>query len=337
MITAAVHERIVSAAGAYGHGSGRLRERAVDRRRGHLQIARPLHRPAHHHHAAGIAVDQLAAVRRRSRVTATTSGGTLSYQWYEGASGTTTTPVGTNSPTFTTPALTATKSYWVRVSNECGNVASNAATVTVCIPPGIGTHPASTTINSGQTATLTVTATGSGPFTYQWYEGARRFRLGRRICSTLDAAASRARRGIGRGIYVLDRVIPPAPDVQLARQASESDFDLLLRSGDDFTRELGMPDRGDGPRVTRESIVAGQRFLWCDPEPVCSCSIAGPTPSGIRVNFVYTQPHNRRRGYASAATAAVSRAIINLGKKFCFLFTDLANPTSNKFLSRHRV
>src|SRR5204862_5561579 len=98
-------------------------------------------------------------------VTATTSGGTLSYQWYEGASGTTTTPVGTNSSTFTTPALTATKSYWVRVSDTCGSANSSTATVTVCHAPGITTHPATPTITSRATATLSTVPSRTGPLT----------------------------------------------------------------------------------------------------------------------------------------------------------------------------
>ena len=55
------------------------------------------------------------------------------YQWYQGASGDTSTPVGTNSASFTTPALSETSSYWVRVSNDLspGGVDSDAATVTV--------------------------------------------------------------------------------------------------------------------------------------------------------------------------------------------------------------
>ena len=106
-------------------------------------------------------------------VTASGSG-PINYQWYEGASGTTTTPVGTNSDTFTTPALSATKSYWVRVTSTCNgsaSVNSNAAAVTVCAPPGFATQPASKTIATGSATTLTVTASGSGPFSYQWYEG----------------------------------------------------------------------------------------------------------------------------------------------------------------------
>jgi len=60
-----------------------------------------------------------------------TTGTTLVYQWYIGASGVTTTPVGgaTSASVSVTPASTTT--YWVRVSNGCGTVDSTAATVTV--------------------------------------------------------------------------------------------------------------------------------------------------------------------------------------------------------------
>ncbi|MGZ6209435.1 MAG: Ig-like domain-containing protein [Syntrophales bacterium] len=58
----------------------------------------------------------------------------LSYQWYRGSSGNTSTPVGTNSSSYTTPALTQTTSYWVRVTNSCGSANSNTATITVTVP-----------------------------------------------------------------------------------------------------------------------------------------------------------------------------------------------------------
>lgn len=97
----------------------------------------------------------------------------LSYQWYRGTSGNTSNPVGTNSNTYTTPALTSTTSYWVRVSNSCGQADSNTATVTVgsCVSPSITSQPANQTIDSGQTATLSVSANGTAPLAYQWYQG----------------------------------------------------------------------------------------------------------------------------------------------------------------------
>lgn len=55
----------------------------------------------------------------------------LAYQWYLGASGDTTVTVGTNSASYTTPALSASASYWVRVSNSAGSADSAAALLVV--------------------------------------------------------------------------------------------------------------------------------------------------------------------------------------------------------------
>jgi len=61
----------------------------------------------------------------------TATGTSLSYQWYIGASGNTGSPVSGGTGTSLTVSPTATTSYWVRVSNSCGSVNSNTATVTV--------------------------------------------------------------------------------------------------------------------------------------------------------------------------------------------------------------
>jgi hypothetical protein len=59
------------------------------------------------------------------------SGPGLSYQWYAGASGVTANPVGANSSSYTTAALTNNTKYWVRVSNINGSADSAAAEITV--------------------------------------------------------------------------------------------------------------------------------------------------------------------------------------------------------------
>src|SRR5262249_59764480 len=75
--------------------------------------------------------------------------------------------VGVKSGAFTTSALTTTTSYWVRVTNSSGNADSATATITVTSggAPTITTQPASQSIASGATATLSVVLTGTGPFT----------------------------------------------------------------------------------------------------------------------------------------------------------------------------
>ncbi|HKC26186.1 MAG TPA: hypothetical protein VKF32_15690, partial [Thermoanaerobaculia bacterium] len=64
-------------------------------------------------------------------VTASGSGA-LTYQWFRGVAGDAANAIpGATSPSFTTPALSATTSYWVRVRNDCGPVDSATATITV--------------------------------------------------------------------------------------------------------------------------------------------------------------------------------------------------------------
>ncbi len=60
--------------------------------------------------------------------------GPFTYQWFTGSSGLVNFPLaGGTTPNFTTAAINDTTSYWVRVTNPCGSVDSQTATITV--PP----------------------------------------------------------------------------------------------------------------------------------------------------------------------------------------------------------
>ena len=98
---------------------------------------------------------------------AATGTGTLTYQWKKGG----TAISGATASTYTTPTTVAGdngSSFTVTITNSVGNVTSNAATLTVNVPPSITTQPVSHTVTVEQTATFTVTATSSGTLTYQW-------------------------------------------------------------------------------------------------------------------------------------------------------------------------
>jgi uncharacterized protein len=81
-------------------------------------------------------------------------------------------------------------------------------------------------------------------------------------------------------------------------------------------------------------------LLWEDGgETVSLAGWGGPTPNGIRIGPVYTPPELRGRGYATALTAELSQRLLDGGlfeggRRFCFLYTDLANPTSNAIYER---
>ena len=75
-------------------------------------------------------------------------------------------------------------------------------------------------------------------------------------------------------------------------------------------------------------------YFWDHEGPRTLAGSAGPTPHGIRVGPIFTPPEHRNHGYASACTAELSRLLLERGYQFCFLYTDLANPTSNRIYQR---
>jgi hypothetical protein len=87
------------------------------------------------------------------------------------------------------------------------------------------------------------------------------------------------------------------------------------------------PDRSELLRRLR----AGRLWFWVD-ETGERVHLTGANPPSFgvaRVGPVYTPPAQRGRGWASNAVAEVSRRIQAEGARAC-LFTDQANPTSNK-------
>jgi hypothetical protein len=134
-------------------------------------------------------------------------------------------------------------------------------------------------------------------------------------------------------IYQLSTVVPPRPVRGRAREAIAIDRPLLVEWLAAFGREA--LDDDDATRVATQvnDWLAGKGrrlWLWDDDGPRSLAAAGGETPNGIRIGPVYTPPAERGHGYASALVAAVSQAQLDAGRRFCFLYADLANPTSNK-------
>ena len=112
--------------------------------------------------------NQTVAVGQTATFTvAATGSGTLIYQWRKNG----TAISGATSASYTTPATAGSdngSSFTVTVTGSTGNITSNSATLTVNAPPAITSQPANQTVNSGQAATFTVTASGTATLTYQW-------------------------------------------------------------------------------------------------------------------------------------------------------------------------
>jgi uncharacterized protein len=154
-----------------------------------------------------------------------------------------------------------------------------------------------------------------------------------------EATGAEARRSMSQRIYRAASASPPSDVPGSMRNARRTDRALLLDWFGAFQDEALPPAH---PREDSEVLVdrrlgepdAGLE-LWEDGgRPVSLAGYGGRTPHGIRVGPVYTPPEFRRRGYATALVGLMTKELLEGGRRFCFLFTDLANPTSNSIYRR---
>jgi GNAT superfamily N-acetyltransferase len=141
-------------------------------------------------------------------------------------------------------------------------------------------------------------------------------------------------------LFELGELVEPAPVPGRLRPAVERDAPLALRWFEAFegdaAEQAGRADDGEAVGYQseddmRDRISAGRVWFWEDEsgEPVHLTGVNPPSFGVARVGPVYTPRPHRGRGYASAAVAEVSRRLLADGARVC-LFTDQANPTSNK-------
>jgi predicted GNAT family acetyltransferase len=116
------------------------------------------------------------------------------------------------------------------------------------------------------------------------------------------------------------------------RQATQGDLPLLVPWIADFLTTMSEPR--DPAEFAHERLATGSLFLWDNGGAVSMASFTGKTPNGVRVSGVYTPPVFRRQGYATACVAALTQRLFDAGNKYCCLYTDLANPTSNSIYQR---
>jgi uncharacterized protein len=154
------------------------------------------------------------------------------------------------------------------------------------------------------------------------------------------AAGATPRLEISQRIFAADHVDEPRPTTGAMRDYEPAgDRELAIRWMDEFVAEA-MPEDAAHPESSAEFVDRREEdpeaglVVWEDERPVSMAGFGGRTPNGIRVGPVYTPPDLRGRGYASAVTAALTQRLLDSGRRFCFLYTDLANPTSNSIYQR---
>jgi predicted GNAT family acetyltransferase len=144
-------------------------------------------------------------------------------------------------------------------------------------------------------------------------------------------------------LFELGTLRDPAPVPGRLVAADEDDLDLAVAwfeaFHDDADEQAGRPRGARAhlavpPEHVQRRIRIGRLWFWVDEagERVHMTSAHPPSYGVARIGPVYTPPAQRGRGWASAAVAEVSRKILAEGAR-ATLFTDQANPTSNRIYS----
>jgi GNAT superfamily N-acetyltransferase len=161
------------------------------------------------------------------------------------------------------------------------------------------------------------------------------------FCAELAAAVGgKARVGQHTRLFELGELVEPPPVAGRLRPATVDEQELVSSWYDTFMadadeqagREPGeSAHESPGPEDMRRRIEGGRVFVWEDEsgQPVHVTAASQPSYGVSRIGPVFTPKEHRGRGFASAAVAQVSKLLLASGERAC-LFTDQANPTSNK-------
>ena len=138
-------------------------------------------------------------------------------------------------------------------------------------------------------------------------------------------------------LFRLDDLTEPAGVGGTARIATLKDRGLLASWYEPFELEVfGAVRPGADAEAFVERVMQRSRFwLWTDADgTACAMAARHPGAFGVaRIGPVYTPRELRGRGYGSAVTAAATRDVLNEAA-VPVLYTDVANPTSNKIYQR---
>ncbi len=147
---------------------------------------------------------------------------------------------------------------------------------------------------------------------------------------------ARVQSRVAQLFYRLDAVRFPEGMRGVLRLATESDLPLLREWTYGFCQDCNLPlSRAEAAALALAAVGARERrVLLVDGAPVAVVGTPGRAEGGARIGWVYTPPALRGRGYATEAVARASAHLLETGARFCVLYTDLANDTSNRIYPR---
>jgi len=138
-----------------------------------------------------------------------------------------------------------------------------------------------------------------------------------------------------QALYRLDQVEKIAIPSGRMRAAHRTDTERARHWTHRFQIDCRLPEAEAEPPTRVLALEEGRLFFWEDDNgPNAMAAWSRPTPNGVCIGYVYTPDFYRGRGYASALVASLSQKLLDEGKSFCCLFTDLANSVSNRIYQR---
>jgi len=141
----------------------------------------------------------------------------------------------------------------------------------------------------------------------------------------------RSRLRMRQAMHMLTEVTgPPQPAQGHLRPARGSERDLLTAWERAFILDAGNRVSDEAEQSVQTRLSTGAQYVWENIDPVSTLALSPMVSGTTRIGPVYTPPEHRRHGYASSAVADLSRHVLDSGANRVMLFTDLANPTSNK-------
>ncbi|MED1609910.1 MULTISPECIES: GNAT family N-acetyltransferase [Bacillus cereus group] len=135
-----------------------------------------------------------------------------------------------------------------------------------------------------------------------------------------------------QGIYELKQVKKKWNGDGVFREVNSDELTLIKQWIYQFCEDVNLPTTKEEAKQTAHTLITNHRLfgLEVDGKLVSVAAKTRPTKNNITVNFVYTPKEERKKGYASNCVAALSQRMLDEGYKTTTLYTDLANPTSNK-------
>jgi GNAT superfamily N-acetyltransferase len=147
--------------------------------------------------------------------------------------------------------------------------------------------------------------------------------------------------GLRMRLFALDELGAPTGVTGTARAVGPDDapgLDLLAQWRAEFDEEIGRTGRH--PHTARDDVVhavgsgAGELVWEVDGTPVAQAAARAVVAGMSRIGPVYTPPEHRNHGYAAAVTTEAARWALDRGARYVLLYTDLANPTTNRLYPR---